>query len=220
MTPLLRVDFHCHTHFSKDSLILIPDLLAAARRSGLDRLVITDHNSIGGALEAKELDPELVVVGEEIMTTKGELLAAFVSREIPAFLPPLEAISLLRMQGAFISVSHPFDLARHGWHLTDLMEIYPLVDAIEVFNARCVRPGINEQARQFAAEHGMAGTVGSDAHTLREVGGTALKLPEFSNADQLCKVIHQGQVEARLSPAWVHFGSSFARYWKQLRRKE
>ena len=45
----LKVDFHCHTEFSKDSLTRIPDLLKAARAAGLDRVVITDHNGLEGA---------------------------------------------------------------------------------------------------------------------------------------------------------------------------
>ena len=60
------------------------------------------------------------------MTTRGELLAAFVTEEVPSGLSPQEAIQRLRSQGAFISVSHPFDVMRHGhWDLPDLLEISP-----------------------------------------------------------------------------------------------
>ncbi len=118
-----------------DSLTTPQAIIAAARRSGLGRLVITDHNSIQGARIARRLAPDLVIVGEEIMTQSGELLAAFVEEEIPEGLPVKDAIQRLRQQGAFISVSHPFDRARSGFALPDLDEIAPLVDAIEVYNA-------------------------------------------------------------------------------------
>ena len=132
-----RVEFHCHTYASKNSLTPPKKLIAAARKRGVHRLVITDHNSITGAKEAQVLDPELVIIGEEIMTTRGEILAAFVKEEIPAGLPPVEVINRLRNQEAFISVSHPFDTMRSGgWKKSDLLEILPLVDAIEVFNSR------------------------------------------------------------------------------------
>ena len=131
----IRVDFHCHTRYSKDSLNNIPYLLNMCRRRGVDRVVITDHNTIQGALIAQQLDPDRVIVGEEIKTTKGELLAVYVTEEVPAGLSPVETISLLRSQGAFISVSHPFDLGRSGhWDVDDLLEITPLIDAIEIFN--------------------------------------------------------------------------------------
>jgi len=68
----LSVEFHCHTVFSKDSLTSPRKLVETCRRRGIDRVVVTDHNTISGALAAQVIDPELVIVGEEIMTTKGE----------------------------------------------------------------------------------------------------------------------------------------------------
>jgi predicted metal-dependent phosphoesterase TrpH len=216
MGQLLRVEFHCHTIYSPDSLNFVPDLLKRSRQKGIDRVIITEHNSIYGALRAKELDPELVIVGEEILTQKGELLASFVKEKIPAGLAPLEAIERLKAQGAFISVSHPFDLRRHGWEMPDLMEILPFVDAIEVFNARCTNPEHNNQAQSFANEHNLAGTVGSDAHILFEVGQATLSLPYFEDAEGLRKGIRQGKQIVRLSPAWVHLGSGLARLYKSF----
>src|SRR5687768_598938 len=97
----LRVEFHCHTNASGDSLTDPRDLVKAARRKGLDRVVVTDHNSISGARSAQALDPDLVIVGEEIMTTRGEILAAFLTEEIPPGLTPRETIRRLRDQGSF-----------------------------------------------------------------------------------------------------------------------
>lgn len=216
MAQLLRVDFHCHTHFSKDSLSSLADLRAACRRRGIDRLVLTDHNSIQAGAEANALDPELFILGEEVKTTRGELLAAYVTREVPAGLDPLEAIERLRGQGAFISVSHPFDAGRSGgWKLDDLEGIVPLVDAIEVFNARCLSAQPNHAAARFAAEHGLAGAAGSDAHAAFEVGQASLCLPSFSNAEELKAAVRLGKPEGRLSPWWVHAVSSYAR-WKKI----
>lgn len=115
MTNLLRIEFHCHTIYSPDSLNEIDDLLRTCEERGIDRVVITDHNTIAGAVAAKELDPKRVIVGEEIRTTQGELLAAFVQEKIPRGLSPFEAIARLREQGAFISVSHPFDRRGGYW---------------------------------------------------------------------------------------------------------
>ena len=144
---LKRVEFHCHTIYSKDSLTTPERLVKTCRRKAIDRVVITDHNTIAGACAAQVLDPELVIVGEEVLTTQGELLAAFVLEEIPARLSPQEAIRRLKDQGAFISVSHPFDVYRGGhWEEADLLEILPDVDAIEVFNSRCWSPEFNHRA--------------------------------------------------------------------------
>ena len=213
---MLRVEFHCHTVYSKDSLARPERLLAACQRKGIDRLVITDHDTIEGAKRCQELDPQRVIVGEEILTQAGELLAAFVQEEVPAGLPPLEAIHCLRQQGAFIGVSHPFDLMRKGhWTLAELMEITPLVDAIEIFNARCFLPIYNAQAQAYAEKYGLLGTVGSDAHAIFELGRATQCLPDFSDATSLKAALPQAEVEVRPSSPWVHFASRWAVWMKE-----
>jgi predicted metal-dependent phosphoesterase TrpH len=212
----LSVDFHCHTSASKDSLTFPEQLIRASRRRRLDRLVVTDHNTIAGALAAHTLAPELVIIGEEIMTTRGEILAAFVTEEVLPGLTPQETIKRLQSQGAFISVSHPFDSWRSGaWKMEDLLEIAPLVDAIEIFNARCMAPASNQQASEFARQHDIPGTAGSDAHTAFELGAAMVVLPQFSGPEELRQVIGDGKVRGRLSPFWVHFASRVALWRKR-----
>jgi len=219
MPNRLTLEFHCHTIASKDSLTRPIDLVAAARRKRIDRVVVTDHNSIAGAREAQALDPELIIVGEEIMTAKGEILAAFVQEEIPAGLSPLETITRLKEQGAFISVSHPFDeLRAGGWKEADLLEIIPLVDAIEVYNSRCMLPRFNRQAEVFARRHNLAGTVGSDAHAAFELGRSLLLLDQFEGADGLRKVIREAKFRVRWSPWWFHFVSRYASMKKKAQK--
>ena len=211
MNGMVRVEFHSHTNASHDSLTRPQDLIAAARKKGIDRLVITDHNTIAGAQAAQILDPELVIVGEEIMTTRGEILAAFVSEEIPRYLSPAQTIQRLKDQGAFISVSHPFDAIRlGGWEENDLLEIIPYVDAIEVYNSRCMFPKFNRQAREFAEKHNLPGTVGSDAHAAFEVGRSLLWLEQFEGAEQMRNVIRRGIPQVQWSPPWVHLVSRYA----------
>ena len=197
---MLRVEFHCHTVFSKDSLTSPQKLVDVCRRKGIDRVVVTDHNTIAGALAAQSIDPILMIVGEEIMTTRGEILAAFVTEEIPAGLSPIETIKRLRDQNAFISVSHPFDEWRSGrWKEDDLLKILPLVDAIEIYNSRCMRPVFNRRAMEFAEQHHIAGTVGSDAHAAFELGRSLVLLEPFEGPDEMRKVIRNAQYQTRWS---------------------
>ncbi|MBN2549348.1 MAG: PHP domain-containing protein [Anaerolineales bacterium] len=218
---MLRVEFHCHTIYSKDSLTPVEKLIETCRRRRIDRVVITDHNTIAGAVQAQQIEPERVILGEEILTTRGEILAAFVQEEIPAGLEPPEVIARLRQQGAFISVSHPFDHRREGaWRLADLQAIAPLVDAIEVFNARCLLPTPNRQALAFARQHGLPGTVGSDAHAAYELGMATLLLPEFTSADELKQVIRSGEIHTRRSGPWVFLASRYAKLYKKYLRKK
>jgi predicted metal-dependent phosphoesterase TrpH len=215
---MLVVEFHCHTIFSKDSLTRPEDLVETCRRNRIDRVVVTDHNSILGAQAAQVLDPQLVIVGEEIMTTRGELLAAFVTEEIPPYLTPKETIKLLKDQGSFISVSHPFDELREGgWKENDLLEILPDVDAIEVFNSRCMYPRFNRRAREFAEKYDVAGTIGSDAHATFELGRSTLLLDHFDDPDGLRQVIRHGRPREKWSPWWFHLSSRYASFVKKLK---
>ena len=100
--------------------------------------------------------------------------------------------------------------------MPDLLEIAPLVDAIETFNARCMDMRPNRQAREFASLYDLAGTVGSDAHTAIEVGRATLTLDEFADADGLRRVIRAGQENARLSSPLIHLTSRYASTLKNL----
>ncbi|HET6846682.1 MAG TPA: PHP domain-containing protein [Anaerolineales bacterium] len=217
---MIRLEFHCHTVFSKDCLVPPERLVQCAMDKGIDRVVVTDHNTIAGAVIARQKYPRQVIVGEEIMTTEGELLAAFVSSEVPAGLAPEEAISRLKQQGAFISVSHPYDVHRKGaWREVDLLRILPLIDAIEIYNSRCTQPRHNAAARQFADRHDLAGTVGSDAHTCWELGRATQLLPPFETAADLRRAIRQAEYSTRWSPPWIHLTSRYAVLRKRLTRR-
>lgn len=218
---MLRIEFHCHTFYSDDSLTSPEQLLEACRRRRIDRVVITDHNTTDGARLAQELDPVRVIIGEEIMTRHGELLAAYVKEYVPPGLSPLETIERLREQGAFISVSHPFDRLRKGhWEVPQLLRIIPLIDAIEVFNARCLWPSYNREAIDFAYQHHLLGTVGSDAHTAGELGKASLLLPEFQDAAGLRLALTEAQQRCTLSAPWVHLASRYAAYRKKIEREK
>jgi predicted metal-dependent phosphoesterase TrpH len=215
-----KVEFHCHTSASKDSLTSPGSLVKEAVRRGIHRLIITDHNSIAGAQAAILLYPEQVIVGEEIMTTKGEILAAYVKEEIPAGLDPSKVINMLRGQAAFIGVSHPFDTMRSGgWKEADLLEILPQVDAIEVYNSRCMNPRFNRQAKEFAEKYDIPGTVGSDAHAAFEVGRSFLELEAFQDAESLRRVIRSGKPHTKWSPPWIHLTSRYATVTKKLQTR-
>ncbi len=192
-------------------------LLEMCRRRGVDRVAITDHNTIAGALEAVLLDPERVIIGEEIMTTRGELLGYYLREAVPAGLTPVEAIRRLRSQDAVISVSHPFDRTRPGgWDETALREILPEVDALEIFNSRTWSSAANRHAAALAGEVGLPGTAGSDAHAYREIGRATVQVPSFRSAVEMRQALKQSTIAARRSSPLVHLDSRYAVLRKRL----
>lgn len=197
---------------------MLPDhLLAICKQRGIDRIAITDHNKIEGAIKAGEIDPERVILGEEIMTSQGELLAYYLKEWIPPHLTPEETIDKLRDQGAVISVAHPYDSIRAGsWSEGDLNRILPLVDAIEVFNARTLSSVPNKKAEGSAKSHNLLRTAGSDAHAYFEVGRTFLQLPDFKDAASFRLALASAKIIKRRSSPFVHFFSRYATFRKAL----
>ena len=212
-----QIDMHSHTLWSKDCLTEFETILCLCDARGIDKICITDHNTADGALKLYQLAPERIIVGEEIMTPQGEILGYFLKESIPAGLTPDETIRRLRDQGAAISVSHPFDRLRKGaWQEADLLKIIDKVDAIEVFNARCMFPQDNTRALAFAQQHGLLGTAGSDAHTGVEYGKAMVSVRPFTDAEDFVDALKTAEFVQRLSPMWVHFGSKAAKWSKKL----
>ncbi|NPA07085.1 MAG: PHP domain-containing protein [Chloroflexi bacterium] len=217
-TRYWRVEFHSHTCYSADGWMTPEELIARARARGLDRIFVTDHNTIDGARRAAELAPDLVLVGEEIRTTEGDLLAFFVREAIPAGLTPMEAVARLRRQSAVIVPAHPFDTWRQGFRPETLEAMKPYISAIEGFNARARKPGANTAALTWAEEHHLPAIAGSDAHTPWEVGWAVTELPPFRNAFELRAALLRSRWRARPSPLWVHLGSTLASLRTKLGR--
>ncbi len=212
-----RVELHTHTRYSKDCLVTPETVIATCRRKGIDRLAVTDHNSISGALRLKELAPDLIIVGEEIMTTEGELLAFFMREWVPPGLTPQETLTRLRDQGAFISVSHPFDRLRRGaWDEAALLEIIDQVDALEVFNSRCLFNADNAAALALAQQHNKLMTVGSDAHTAREIGRATLEMAPFDSVETFRANLAEARFHTTLSSVWIHWASTYAKWVRRL----
>ena len=185
-------DLHCHTNASFDSLSRPAAVVSAAATRGLTHLAITDHDRIDGALAARDSAPDglTVIVGQEVRTTTGDLIALYVEHAIRPGLTPAEAAQRIRDQNGLVGIAHPFDrfragAGRRGWE-AELEALTPLLDFVEVWNARLLVGGGNQQAAQFAAHHGLAGVAVSDAHTVLEVGVayTILEGP-LENADDL-----------------------------------
>ena len=213
---MITLEMHLHSIGSKDSLMQPRRILEVARRKGIDKLFVTDHNHTGVAKQMQQNYPDSVMVGEEVFTTRGELLAYFIKKRIPGGLEPPEAIRLLKNQGAFISVSHPYDRQRSGWEEKDLLDILPDVDALEVFNSRCLSNKMNDSAAALAKEKHLLRTAGSDAHIYFEIGASVVHLQDFNDAEGLRKSLESAVLETRLSPPWVRFGSRWAAMLKRL----
>ncbi|WP_121741623.1 CehA/McbA family metallohydrolase [Natronorubrum halophilum] len=173
----LRIDPHVHTAASFDGTTTPTELVDAARRAGLDGIAVTDHDTIDGAREVARLAPAdlLVIVGCEVSTADGHLLALGVDAAPEPGRPLPRTARTVRDAGGIAVVAHPFQRSRHGARGAAIDG----VDGVEVYNAHAVTNVRNRQADRFVIRRDYPRFGGSDAHRPANVGraATDVRLP-------------------------------------------
>ena len=181
---MLRADFHCHTFHSPDAATTPAELVERAAECGIDRIAVTDHGEIEGALVAQQLDPERVIVGEEIRCAGGtELIGLYLRERIAYGLSVQETAERIRDQGGLVYAPHPFayawQAARHA------AEAIAVADVVEAFNSRAFLPAWNRRALRHARTRGLPVAASSDGHFPYEIGRAYTELPWFDSAATL-----------------------------------
>lgn len=195
-TSVIDLELHSHTRYSPDSLSKLEDVIVHCRNIGINKIAITDHYEIQGALLAHDMAPDLVIVGEEAYTQQGELLCYFIKELIPLDVTLEEAIDRVHDQGGICGPSHPFDPRRFGIGEANIRKYAHKLDFIEVFNARTRDASKNQMAYDIAVEYGLAKIVASDAHTLKETGISRVRLQQdFDSPEDFLRVLQEPETE-------------------------
>ncbi len=197
MTATGRLDLHVHSRHSPDSRLPVSALAARAAAVGLRGFALTDHNSVAGHAELRDVArtyPGLLLLpGVEVSTRDGHLLAYGVA-EAPLRGRDLESTAdWVRDRGGEPVISHPFRL-RHG--AGGRLAAVAHVTGLEVRNAHNSEAS-NRRAAQWAELRHLAATGGSDAHRLDDVGRAVTLFPEsVSTVDDLLEAIRTGRTSA------------------------
>jgi predicted metal-dependent phosphoesterase TrpH len=194
-------DLHMHTTWSHDCSIEVDDLLDHAEAEGLGAIAVTDHNAIGGARAAAELarGRRLVVIpGEEVKTAgQGEVIGLFLTDEIPRGMTFAETVEAIRAQGGLVYVPHPFDRMHAIPDASTLQRHLAEIDVFEVYNARLLFEGYNDEAVRFARKYNLTAGAGSDAHVLQGVGTGALRMRRFEGPEEFLVSLRSAEVLRR-----------------------
>ena len=194
-------DLHLHTSWSHDCQIPVAELLDHAEAQGLGAIAVTDHNVFGGALEAAELarGRDLVVIpGEEVKTDdQGEVIGLFLTEEIPRGLSFGETVEAIRAQGGVVYLPHPFDRLHAIPEPATLHRYLAQVDVFEVYNARLLFEGYNDEALRFARKYDLTMGAGSDAHVLQGVGTGAMRMRAFVGPEEFLLSLRSAHVLRR-----------------------
>jgi len=180
-----RADLHMHTTAS-DGWPSPQQLVDHARGTELDVIAVTDHDTIEGALRAAEHAARWtrlqVVIGEEVSSRDGHIVALFIEKRIRPGMTAAATVHAIHDQGGLAVAVHPFWRTQRrtrsarvhgvGWLAAELE-----FDAIEVENAT---PGFyvfNQLARRLNMGLGAAELGGSDAHILDAIGRAYTEFP-------------------------------------------
>jgi predicted metal-dependent phosphoesterase TrpH len=182
MAGMSKADLHIHSEWS-DGLPSIREILAHVENyTDLDLIAITDHDIIEGAFEARDVIAQQkyrfdVIVGMEITTLEGHLLAYDLSKPLRMMKPLDWTIQAIRDQGGWCLLPHPMSplirsVGRRGirriMHDTRTGICF---DGIEVINPSIAGKVIAGKVQRFnRAEASLPETGGSDAHTLPLIG--------------------------------------------------
>src|SRR5207237_58048 len=126
-----------------------------------------------------------VIPGEEVKTgDQGEVIGLFLSEEIPRGLPFADTLAAIHEQGGVVYLPHPFDRMHSIPDAATLRRHLDEIDVFEVYNARLLFEGYNEESLRFAGKYNLTMGAGSDAHVLQGVGTGALRMREFHDRDE------------------------------------
>ena len=170
---MLAVELHTHSALSHDGRDTVDLLLEQAAAVGLDAMAVTDHDAITASVDAARRAPDhglVGIVGMEVTTAAGHVLALGIDDAVQPGLPFDETLARIHDQGGIAVVPHPFQSSRHGVASRVSREQLASADAIEVYNSRLLTGLANRKAERFARTRGLPMTAGSDAHISEMVG--------------------------------------------------
>ncbi len=204
-TPSGRADLHIHTVASDGTADVVSIIEHVAARGDLDVIAITDHERIDAAVAGRSMAQDRglsleVVVGEEVTTLGGHLVALFIDRPIRPYRSLRTTIADVHDAGGLAIPAHPlvpYPLCAQGWVLRRLLDdpdpsVHP--DALETFNPTALGRPWHDRVVRFATRHGLPMIGNSDAHALEAVGVGWTTFPGRTAGD-LRRAIVEGSTE-------------------------
>jgi predicted metal-dependent phosphoesterase TrpH len=215
--PLGKADLHIHTLHSDGRPSVQEVLDHVAERTALRVIAITDHDTLAGALIAQDLQRHYsfdIVLGEEVTSRDGHILALFIKDRVPPGLPAAETIAAIHEQGGLAIAAHPFIVVWRGpvqgvgARFSDLP-----FDAVEVENSTPFMYVPNHRARHHNRRVSQMPEVGnSDAHIVEAIGKSYTRFAGYTALD-LRHAIERNETSAHATPYASGDLLKYLRFW-------
>jgi predicted metal-dependent phosphoesterase TrpH len=216
---MYKVDLHTHSTASADGGIERVQYLKALHNGTLDCIAVTDHNTISFASLLQQEFGERIIVGEEIMTSAGEIIGLYLDTAIPAGLSPAETVQRIKDQDGIVYIPHPFETMRKGLSQQVLDDIADSVDIIEAYNGRALLQNRTQQATVWARLNRKLGAASSDAHGPRGLGRTFTELSEPPTRENLLDLLADAKLHTGLPNMRALLYPKYHRLRNKFRRK-
>jgi len=219
-----KADLHIHSDHS-DGLASIPEIMDYVQyRTDLSVIAITDHNTIEGAVQARELSRHYnfdVVVGTEVSSAEGHILGLFVEEDVAPGMSPAETIKAIEEQGGVAVIAHPFSnkgvFGPLGRNVFAQAAQDGAFHALEVYNSLPFLVWANSLAAKLAGGNGIALTGGSDAHVLEAVG-KGYTVFRGSTSEELRVSIDSLETRAEAARGGLSLALRYAWRYRAIRR--
>jgi predicted metal-dependent phosphoesterase TrpH len=189
---MYKVDLHTHSVASPDGGVTLDQYAQVLSNGKLDVIAITDHNTINFAVHAQKKLGDRIIVGEEIMTTMGEIIGLYLKESIRPGLSPLETVKQIKDQGGLVYIPHPFESVRKGLHPSVMEELIDYLDIVEVCNGRAFLQNRSAQTVLWTKLNHVIGAASSDAHGVRGLGKTYTSIKQLPGQGDLVKTLAHG----------------------------
>lgn len=172
------IDLHMHElRNSKDSFLLLEDIVKIAKEKGLDAICITDHDSMDIRSYAKEYSLKTgypIFTGIEYYSLQGDIIAYGINHYPEDRVSAQEFIDLVNKQGGVCYSAHPFRNNRRGLeeHLDELHGLH----GIEVLNGSTHMDACRKAA-EYSRKLNLIPVGASDCHVKEKVGVCATYFP-------------------------------------------
>lgn len=190
----VNVDLHCHTVASPDGGLTETDIRKMLEIGSLDVIAVADHNVIHEAVRLQKIFGNQIIIGEEIMTTDGEIIGLFLEKVVQPGLSPKQTVEEIKKQNGIVYIPHPFEKARSGISAKSLDAIAKQVDIIEVINGRSFSKKAQKLAAEWAKQNNVAAFASSDAHGRIGWGKVHTELSERPSRSNLVGLAESGRV--------------------------
>jgi hypothetical protein len=227
-----RADLHLHTLASDGTVGVLEILDHVETQTDLDVIAITDHDRIDAAIAGRQIAADRgmrveVVVGEEVSSLGGHVLALWVDRRIRPLRTLGTTIAEIHDAGGIAIPAHPlvpYPLCAQGWVLRGLLDrsderFRP--DAVEAFNPTMLGRPWHGRVVRFAEEHGLATVGNSDAHALSAIAAGWTTFPgqtgiDLRRAIETHETRHHGSFHGT-SGQFRTFGNQLRKYGRDWR---